>query len=136
MNSFLTDSSKRNYNENYNLIVNLKCLYYFEAPSSSKNQTNNSLSNSFVNTLTFNLKVILNFFIEKFNVLVSIFFSNDCMLEVLTKERKYEEMDKVFEDYLFGSKTGSQNNVTKSTNKMDIDEEDSVRSKLFFYFYY
>ena len=82
---------------------------------------------SLYNTTTCNLKIILNFFVDKFNVLTSIFFSNDYILDRLTLEGKYEEMDKIFEEYIDNSNinrdinVNTRANITQDSNQMDID---------------
>lgn len=111
LNSFLIDSSNRNSDENYNLITNLKFIFYYEISLNSLHNSNLATGNSFYNSLSHDCYVIMKFFREKFSVLTSIFFSDEILIENImdrkdlnrsNKEEFYNDMDVCFETYISG----------------------------------
>lgn len=114
LNSFLLDSSNRKLEENYNLIMNLKFIFYYEISLKISSQVSQS---SFYNSISFQKNVIRKFFMEKFNVLSSIFFSDEHIVEKLLKKEDID-IDMCFENYL-------KQNIKSISNK--VIEENSEK---------
>jgi len=132
LNSFLIDSSNRNSEENYNLITNLKFIFYYEISLNSlRSSSIGNPLNSFFNSLTYDCNVILKFFREKFSVLTSIFFSDENLIESILNKKidKNFDMDVCFETYITG-KGGKFITDMNKNSSLTNDHNSLVKTKI------
>jgi hypothetical protein len=110
LNSYLNDNINRKNEENYNLITNLKFMFYYEISLNVGSQIQHG---NFYNSLSYNKNVILRFFREKFNIMRDIFFSDDSVLN-------NSDMDICFENYINTKKVICEKNLSTKLEILNI----------------
>jgi hypothetical protein len=117
----MKDCSNRNPEENFNLMTNLKYIFYYEMSlKSSHNFRNNSV---FYDSLSYDCTVILKFFKNKFSILSSIFFSNESLIEKILENLSNVEMDICYENYI------KESNRDTEIDDIKYKEKDKIHLK-------
>jgi len=109
----MTDSNIRNQDENYNLITNLKYMFYYEISLKIGSQM---IQGGFYNSISYNKNVIIKFFREKFAILSSIFFSDNSFINDINNK----SIDISFENYVYGIKNNIKKNDYTYNTKIEI----------------